>query len=59
MQSLVEAFEPLSKRKDEFLADYNELKIRLDLEIENLVEKKRIFQQEAEAIFKMTSKIIE
>ncbi|CAK8567104.1 unnamed protein product [Lathyrus sativus] len=59
VKSLVEAVEPLSMHKDKVLADYNELKIRLDLEVENLVEKKRIFQQEAEAVFRMTSKIIE
>ncbi|KAI5406439.1 DNA repair protein rad50 [Lathyrus oleraceus] len=59
VKSLVESVEPLSMHKDKILADYNELKIRLDLEIENLVEKKRIFQQEAEAVFRMTSKIIE
>ncbi|XP_058759511.1 DNA repair protein RAD50 [Vicia villosa] len=59
VKSLVEAVEPLSKHKDKILAEYNELKIRLDLEIENLAEKKRIFQQEAEAVFRMTSKIIE
>lgn len=59
MQSLTEAFGPLSKRKDKIRADYNELKLRLDHEFENLVEKKRIYQQEAEAVFGMTSKIKE
>lgn len=58
-KSLTEAFGPLSKRKDKIRADYNELKLRLDHEFENLVEKKRIYQQEAEAVFGMTSKIKE
>ncbi|KAL2332609.1 hypothetical protein Fmac_013822 [Flemingia macrophylla] len=56
---LAEALRPLSKEKDKLLADHNELKIKLSHEYENLAEQKRIYQQEAEAIFKMNSKIRE
>jgi DNA repair protein RAD50 len=59
LQSLLEAVGPLSKRKDKLHADYNELKVRLDGEYENLAEKKRIYQQAAEALFRITYKIKE
>ncbi|KAJ1406601.1 RAD50, zinc hook [Sesbania bispinosa] len=56
---LAEALGPLSKKKDKLLADHNELKIRLNREYEDLVEQKRSYQHEAEALFKMTIKIKE
>ncbi|XP_027334431.1 DNA repair protein RAD50 [Abrus precatorius] len=56
---LAEALGPLSKEKDKLLADHNELKIRLNHEYEDLAEQKRSYQQEAEALFKMNSKIKE
>ncbi|KAK7331449.1 hypothetical protein VNO77_25674 [Canavalia gladiata] len=56
---LAEALGPLSKEKDKLLADHNELKIRLNHEYEDLAEQKRHYQQEAEALFKMNSKIKE
>ncbi|GAU42067.1 hypothetical protein TSUD_326460 [Trifolium subterraneum] len=58
-KSLLEAVGPLSKRKDKLLADYDELKSRLDNEHENLVGKKRLYQQQAEDVFRVTSKIKE
>ncbi|CAJ2668179.1 unnamed protein product [Trifolium pratense] len=58
-KSLLEAVGPLCKRKDKLVADYDELKSRLDNEHENLVGKMRIYQQEAEYVFRMTSKIKE
>jgi DNA repair protein RAD50 len=59
LQSLLEAVGPLSKRKDKLHADYNELKIRLGSEYENLAEKKRMYQQAAEEVFSMTYTIKE
>ncbi|KAI4317369.1 hypothetical protein L6164_025242 [Bauhinia variegata] len=56
---LEEALGPLSKEKDRLLAVHNELKVRLNREYENQVEQKRNYQQEAEALFKMNSKIKE
>ncbi|XP_061369150.1 DNA repair protein RAD50 isoform X2 [Gastrolobium bilobum] len=56
---LAEALGPLSKEKDKLLADHNELKIRLNRQYEDLVEQKRSYQQDVEALFKMTSKIKE
>ncbi|XP_028772634.1 DNA repair protein RAD50 [Neltuma alba] len=50
---------PLSKEKDRLLADHNELKIKLSQEYEDLLEQKRTYQQEAEALFQMNSKIKE
>ncbi|WJX33343.1 DNA repair protein rad50 [Trifolium repens] len=58
-KSLLEAVGPLSKRKDKLHADYNELKIRLGSEYENLAEKKRMYQQAAEEVFSMTYTIKE
>ncbi|MED6186718.1 DNA repair protein rad50 [Stylosanthes scabra] len=58
-KQLAEALGPLSKERDKLLADHNELKVRLNRDYEDLVEQKRIFQQEAESLFKMTSKIRE
>ncbi|MED6119967.1 DNA repair protein rad50 [Stylosanthes scabra] len=58
-KELAEALGPLSKERDKLLADHNELKVRLNRDYEELVEQKRIFQQEAESLFKMTSKIRE
>ncbi|XP_057755081.1 DNA repair protein RAD50 [Arachis stenosperma] len=56
---LAEALRPLSKERDKLLADHDELKVRLNRDYEYLVEQKRIYQQEAESLFKMTSKIRE
>lgn len=56
---LAEALGPLSKEKDKLLANHDELKIRLNHEYEDLAEQKRSYQLEAEALFKMNSKIKE
>lgn len=55
----MEALGPLSKRKGKLLADHDELKIKLDQQYENLAEQKRSYQQEVEALSKMTFKIKE
>lgn len=54
---LADALGPLSKETDKLLANHNELKIRLEREYEDLAEQKRSYQQEAQALFKMNSKI--
>lgn len=59
LQHLAEALGPLSKEKDKLLANHDELKIRLNHEYEDLAEQKRSYQLEAEALFKMNSKIKE
>ncbi|KAK4258216.1 hypothetical protein QN277_007688 [Acacia crassicarpa] len=56
---LSDALGPLSQEKDRLLADHNELKIRRSQEYEDLLEQKRSYQQEAEELFKMNSKITE
>ncbi|XP_054820510.1 DNA repair protein RAD50 isoform X2 [Prosopis cineraria] len=56
---LSDALGPLSKEKGRLLAGYNEVKIRLGQEHEDMLEQKRSYQQEAEALFKMNSKIKE
>ncbi|KAF7807691.1 DNA repair protein RAD50 [Senna tora] len=56
---LSESLGPLSKEKDRLLAEHNELKSKLACEYEDLVEQKRTYQQEAESLFKMNSKIKE
>lgn len=59
MQHLADALGPFSKEKDKLLANYNEMKIRLNREYEDLAEQKRSYQQEAESLFRMNSKIKE
>lgn len=59
LQHLSDALGPLSKEKDRLLADHNELKNRLSQEYEERLERKRSYQQEAEDLFKMNSKIKE
>jgi len=41
------------------MANYNDMKIRLNLEYEDLAEQKRSYKQEAESLFRMNSKIKE
>ncbi|WVZ05499.1 hypothetical protein V8G54_018845 [Vigna mungo] len=48
-----------SSEKDKLLADHNDMKIRLNREYEDLAEQKRSYQQEAESLFRMNSKIKE
>ncbi|GAV92574.1 hypothetical protein CFOL_v3_35952, partial [Cephalotus follicularis] len=54
-----EALGPLSKEKDRLLSGYNDLKIKLDGEYEDLAELKRNYQQEVDTLYKTTSKIKE
>lgn len=56
---LAEALGPLSKEKEKLLSDYNDLKAKLDFEYEQQAEQKRNYQQEVEALLKVTSKIKE
>ncbi|XP_050239038.1 DNA repair protein RAD50 isoform X1 [Quercus robur] len=56
---LTEALGPLSKEKDKFLSDYNELKAKLNREYEGQSEQKRNYQQEVESLLKINSKIKE
>ena len=58
-QHLTEALGPLSKEKDKFLSDYNELKAKLNREYEEQSEQKRNYQQEVESLLKINSKIKE
>ncbi|XP_057429141.1 DNA repair protein RAD50 [Lotus japonicus] len=58
-KDLAETLGPLSKKKDKLLADHDELKARLNQEYEDLNERKRSYQQEAQAIFGMNFKIKE
>lgn len=56
---MAEALGPLSKEKEKLLSDYNDLKAKLDFEYEQQAEQKRNYQQEVEALLKVTSKIKE
>lgn len=56
---MAEALGPLSKEKEKLLSDYNDLKAQLDFEYEQQAEQKRNYQQEVEALLKVTSKIKE
>ncbi|CAH2059850.1 unnamed protein product [Thlaspi arvense] len=56
---LTEALGPLSKEKEQLLNDYNDIKVKLNQEYEELAEKKRNYQQEVEALLKASSKINE
>ncbi|KAK7379637.1 hypothetical protein VNO80_05101 [Phaseolus coccineus] len=56
---LADALGPFSKEKEKLLANYNEMKIRLNREYEDLAEQKRSYQQEAESLFRTNSKIKE
>lgn len=56
---MAEALGPLSKKKEKLLSDYNDLKAKLDFEYEQQAEQKRNYQQEVEALLKVTSKIKE
>lgn len=58
-QLLAEALGPLSKEKDKLLSDYNDLKVKLSHEYEELAEQKRNYQQEIETLLKTASKIKE
>lgn len=49
----------MSKEKEKLISDYNDLKTKLDYEYEQQAEKKRNYQQEVEALLKVTSKIKE
>ncbi|BAT86669.1 hypothetical protein VIGAN_04434300 [Vigna angularis var. angularis] len=48
-----------SSEKDKLLTNHNDMKIRLNREYEDLAEQKRSYQQEAESLFRMNSKIKE
>ncbi|XP_044486625.1 DNA repair protein RAD50 isoform X2 [Mangifera indica] len=56
---LSEALGPLSREKEKFLSDYNNLKVKLNQEYEEQAEQKRNYQQEIETLLKTTSKIKE
>lgn len=58
-QLLAEAFGPLSKEKEKLQSDYNDLKVKLNHEYEELAEQKINFQQEIETLLKIASKIKE
>lgn len=59
LQHLAEALGPLLREKDKLLSDYNELKVKLNREYEELAEQKRSYQQEVDSLLKITSKIKE
>ncbi|ESQ51785.1 hypothetical protein EUTSA_v10016151mg [Eutrema salsugineum] len=56
---LTESLGPLSKKKEQLLSDYNDIKAKRNQEYEELAEKKRNYQQEVEALLKASSKINE
>ncbi|XP_059632125.1 DNA repair protein RAD50 [Cornus florida] len=56
---LAEALGPLSKEKEKFLSDYNDLAAKLNREYEEQAELKRNYQQEVETLGKVASKIKE
>ncbi|CAN8315648.1 unnamed protein product [Cochlearia groenlandica] len=56
---LAEALGPLAKEKEHLLSDYNDIKVKRSQEYEELVEKKRNYQQEVEALLRASSKINE
>lgn len=58
-QHLSEALGPLSREKEKFLSDYDDLKLKLNCEYEEQAEQKRNYQQEIETLLKTTSKIKE
>jgi DNA repair protein RAD50 len=49
----------LSKEKESLLQDYNALKQRFDEEYHRLAERKRVFQQELDALGRLNLKIKE
>ncbi|KAG2332824.1 hypothetical protein Bca52824_004004 [Brassica carinata] len=59
VKHLSEALGPLSKEKEQLLSVYNDIKVKRNQEYEELVEKKRNYQQEVEALLKANSKIDE
>ena len=59
LQHLADALGPFPVEKDRLMANYNDMKIRLNLEYEDLAEQKRSYKQEAESLFRMNSKIKE
>ncbi|PUZ75604.1 hypothetical protein GQ55_1G193800 [Panicum hallii var. hallii] len=56
---LEESLDPLSKEKESLLQDYNALKQRFDEEYHRLAERKRVFQQELDALGRLNLKIKE
>lgn len=59
MQHLEEALGPLSKERESLLQEYKALKERLDLEYDQLQERKRGFQQEIDAVGAFNARIKE
>ena len=58
-QHLAEALGPLSKEKEKLLNDYNDLKVKLNRENEELAKQNRNYQREFETLLETTSKIEE
>ncbi|KAK1591171.1 hypothetical protein Q3G72_003298 [Acer saccharum] len=56
---LAEALGPLSKEKEKLLNDYNDLKVKLNRENEELVKQNRNYQREFETLLETISKIEE
>ncbi|AQK52833.1 DNA repair protein RAD50 [Zea mays] len=54
---LEESLDPLSKEKESLLQEYNALKQKLDEEYHQLAERKREFQQELDALGRLSMKI--
>lgn len=54
-----EALGDLAKEKDRLLSEHDDLKVKLYREYEILADNKRNFQQEVEALLKLSSKIKE